>query len=197
MSGAGQTWRTAVRCAQDTANLLNALSCNALVLLDELGKATGSTDGLAFAWAIAEEVLASGALAICASHFRLLAQLQDVYPVVSISHMSASADEAMYRHTHEKVAGPCTASHYGVHLAARVRSSTGREIRGEEAAPNRTELGGDFGAWPVAASARADLCSRINAQSRGAIARRQACPNAWCAMPRCCRRNSICCATSA
>jgi MutS domain V len=105
--------------ARDTASMLQAVSPNALALVDELGKATSSTDGSAFAWAVAEELLAARALTLFATHF-VLDRLATIYPVVTVWHMGVTDDDKQYKQTHERLAGPCTESHYGISMASKV-----------------------------------------------------------------------------
>lgn len=53
-----------------------------LVIIDELGRATCTTDGLAIAWATAEALAARGAPTLFATHFPELARLGAMYPHV-------------------------------------------------------------------------------------------------------------------
>lgn len=101
--------------------MLRAASPTALVLVDELGKATSSTDGLAFAWAVAEALLATHCLTLFATHFGELSRLGGMYAAASVLHMEALDDGESYKQTHRCVAGPCEVSLYGLKLAKKVR----------------------------------------------------------------------------
>jgi DNA mismatch repair protein MutS len=108
---------------QDAADVLNVATSNTLVLVDELGKSTSSTDGIAFAWAMAEELLARKCLTMFATHFKELERLSKVYAGATSMHMEALDDNAQYRQTHKCLSGPCTEVQYGLKLAQKVRQS--------------------------------------------------------------------------
>ena len=107
---------------QDAAEVLQAASPAALVLVDELGKSTSSTDGLAFAWATAEALLATRCLTLFATHFAELARLGGMYAAVAVLHMEARNDGRCYTETHKCVAGPCEVALYGLKLARKART---------------------------------------------------------------------------
>lgn len=111
-----------MQCAhvQDTADLLSVAGLRTLALIDELGKSTSSTDGIALAWATAEELLATKTLALFATHFRELARLPAMYATASAHHMEAVEDGNCYKLTHKCVPGPCTSAQYGIKLAQKV-----------------------------------------------------------------------------
>lgn len=57
-----------------------------LILMDELGRSTSSEEGAALSWAIVEEIVKIGGNRIfcfLATHFALLARLEDLYCTVS------------------------------------------------------------------------------------------------------------------
>lgn len=51
-----------------------------LVLIDELGRATSTADGVALSWSMSEYLLALGAHVLLATHFRQLEELAALYP---------------------------------------------------------------------------------------------------------------------
>lgn len=65
---------------QEVAHIVGTATDNSLVLIDELGRATSTTDGVAIAWAICEHLLAARVFTLFATHFRLLAELANTYP---------------------------------------------------------------------------------------------------------------------
>lgn len=72
-----------------------------LLLVDELATSTSTTDGGAIAWAVAEELVASKACTIFATHFIELEHLAHMYPSAFTSHMSSEDKEGEYVLTHQ------------------------------------------------------------------------------------------------
>ena len=68
---------------RETTYVLRNLGPSALVLVDELGRGTSNRDGLALAWAVAEELLHSPrTFTLFATHYLALANLKNLYPQV-------------------------------------------------------------------------------------------------------------------
>jgi DNA mismatch repair protein MutS len=62
----------------ETANILNNATSRSLVILDEIGRGTSTFDGLAIAWAVAEELVAKegkGVKTLFATHYHELTEL--------------------------------------------------------------------------------------------------------------------------
>ena len=62
----------------ETANILNNATTKSLVILDEIGRGTSTFDGLAIAWAVAEELVAKegkGVKTLFATHYHELTEL--------------------------------------------------------------------------------------------------------------------------
>jgi DNA mismatch repair protein MutS len=62
----------------ETANILNNATENSLVILDEIGRGTSTFDGLAIAWAVAEELISKnnkGVKTLFATHYHELTEL--------------------------------------------------------------------------------------------------------------------------
>jgi DNA mismatch repair ATPase MutS len=74
--------------AREAAALLRAATPRSLALVDELGRATGTADGIAISWAVAEALAASGARALFATHFGQLAELAAALPNARCWHFS-------------------------------------------------------------------------------------------------------------
>ncbi|KAL0231621.1 hypothetical protein GEMRC1_011025 [Eukaryota sp. GEM-RC1] len=62
-----------------------------LVMIDELGKATSTIDGLGIAWAVTEHLIINGIKSIITSHYPQLSQLSVLYPQARCCHLSSSA----------------------------------------------------------------------------------------------------------
>ena len=65
----------------ETAHILNQLTPRSLVIVDEIGRGTSTWDGLAIAWAVAEQLMNSDdVLTLFATHYHELTSLPDEYP---------------------------------------------------------------------------------------------------------------------
>ncbi|KAL4525061.1 hypothetical protein Ndes2526A_g07151 [Nannochloris sp. 'desiccata'] len=105
---------------QETAYILRHATPQSLVLIDELGRATSTTDGLAVAWAVAEALAATGARTLLATHFAELAELANIYPQCRAWHFSVNTSNNTLDYTFELKPGRCKDKHYGLALAAAV-----------------------------------------------------------------------------
>ncbi|MDQ6967191.1 MAG: DNA mismatch repair protein MutS, partial [Mariprofundaceae bacterium] len=64
----------------ETATILNQLQPRSLVIVDEIGRGTSTWDGLAIAWAVAEQLIAApGVLSLFATHYHELTDLPEEY----------------------------------------------------------------------------------------------------------------------
>jgi len=65
----------------ETAHILNQLTPRSLVIIDEIGRGTSTWDGLAIAWAVAEQLMNSDdVFTLFATHYHELTSLPDEYP---------------------------------------------------------------------------------------------------------------------
>jgi len=70
---------------EETANIINNVSENSLVILDEIGRGTSTYDGLSIAWAVAEylhDFKNRGVKTLFATHYHELTRLEQIYPRV-------------------------------------------------------------------------------------------------------------------
>ena len=65
---------------EETAQILNKVTNKSLVILDELGRATSTTDGSGIAWAVSEFLISMGAYTLFATHFSIMTELSAMYP---------------------------------------------------------------------------------------------------------------------
>ncbi|NLX13763.1 MAG: DNA mismatch repair protein MutS [Phycisphaerales bacterium] len=110
----------------EAANILNNATPNSLVIIDELGRGTSTFDGLALAWAIAEQLAGRiKCLAFFATHYHELTELEH-YLAGSVNYNVAVReweDEVVFLHRIAR--GPADKS-YGVHVAK--LAGVGREV---------------------------------------------------------------------
>lgn len=101
----------------ETANILHNASPHSLVLVDEIGRGTSTFDGLALAWACAQELATLGALCLFATHYFELTSLPEVHPSVANVHLDATehGDSIVFLHAVQE--GPASRS-YGLQVAA-------------------------------------------------------------------------------
>lgn len=69
---------------QDVAFILAGATDRSLVLIDELGRATSTADGVALAWAASEALLERGTPTLFATHFQQLTELAALYPAAKV-----------------------------------------------------------------------------------------------------------------
>ncbi|XP_060674613.1 DNA mismatch repair protein MSH4 isoform X3 [Ziziphus jujuba] len=65
---------------KETAFIMQNVSQRSLIVMDELGRATSSSDGFAIAWSCCEYLLSLKAYIIFATHMENLAELATIYP---------------------------------------------------------------------------------------------------------------------
>ena len=78
---------------KEMAYILRNATDRSLIILDEVGRATSTNDGLGISFAIAEQLLGTKAFVFFATHFLQLAQLLDGYPNVATLHLSVALEE--------------------------------------------------------------------------------------------------------
>ena len=109
-------------CVQETAYILRHATPQSLVLIDELGRATSTADGLGVAWAVAETLALSGARTLLATHFSELTELAVLYPQCRAWHFSVDTSRSRLEYSWKLKPGKCRQEnrHYGLALAAAV-----------------------------------------------------------------------------
>ncbi|EFJ49892.1 hypothetical protein VOLCADRAFT_89345 [Volvox carteri f. nagariensis] len=151
---------------QDAAAVLASATPRSLVLLDELGRATSTADGVGLAWAICEELMTRGSATLLATHFPQLGELAVLYPQARLwkLQVDTSAGSLDFRWLLQPAAA-LDYCHYGLMLAeaAGLPTSVVVEARRvaemlEEVERRRLEVSAaGSGLWAVAAS----VCSKL------------------------------------
>lgn len=100
----------------EAANILHNSGPDTLVLMDEIGRGTGTVDGMAIAWATAEHLSQLGALCLFATHYLELAALADNHTNIINMHFTAAEHASGIVFLHRVEPGPANSS-YGLHVA--------------------------------------------------------------------------------
>ncbi|CAK7356284.1 unnamed protein product [Dovyalis caffra] len=85
--------------------------------MDELGRATSSSDGFAIAWSCCEHLLSLKAYTIFATHMENLSELATIYPNVRIVHFRVDIKSNRLDFKFQLKDGPKHVPHYGLLLA--------------------------------------------------------------------------------
>jgi DNA mismatch repair protein MSH4 len=104
---------------REMAFILRHVQPRSMVLVDELGRGTSTTDGLAIALALAEALLASNALVWFVTHFHDLARILSERNGVINLHLAAdiTADASKMTMLYQITEGPVPDRRYGLALA--------------------------------------------------------------------------------
>jgi DNA mismatch repair protein MutS len=102
----------------EVAELLRQATRQSLLLLDEVGRGTGTRDGLAIAWAVAEDLVGRvRARTLFATHFHELTALAAAHPTAGNVHVAVREEEDRVVFLHRVTPGAADRS-YGVAVAA-------------------------------------------------------------------------------
>lgn len=104
---------------QETAHILEASSANSLVLIDELGSTTATSDGFGITWAVAENLISNGAGCLFATHFDRLRALDALFPNCKLWHFDVECQDLL-KFSWKLIPGPCRMEHYGLLLGPMV-----------------------------------------------------------------------------
>lgn len=100
----------------ESAQILNNATERSFVILDEVGRGTSTYDGLAIAWAMAEELCRMRTKVVFATHYHQLNALSDQLPGVENFRIAVQEFGEELVWTHKVLAGGTDKS-YGVHVA--------------------------------------------------------------------------------
>jgi DNA mismatch repair protein MutS len=102
----------------EAAGILHGATDESLVLMDEVGRGTSTTDGVALAWAMAAHLLNHNrALTLFATHYFELTRLAACHPGCVNVHVDVAEHEHRIVFLHALKAGPASQS-YGIEVAA-------------------------------------------------------------------------------
>ncbi|PON43174.1 DNA mismatch repair [Parasponia andersonii] len=102
---------------KETAFVMQNVSQRSLIVTDELGRATSSSDGFAIAWSCCEHLLSLKAYTIFATHMDNLSELATIYPNVKILHFNVDIKKNRLDFKFQLKDGPRHIPHYGLLLA--------------------------------------------------------------------------------
>ena len=104
----------------ETANILNQATNKSLVLMDEVGRGTATTDGLAIAHACVNRLVEIGCLTLFATHYFELTKLAESYgsndKLIRNVHVAASEVDGQLLLLHQIKDGAASSS-FGLHVA--------------------------------------------------------------------------------
>jgi len=100
----------------EAADILNNLTSQSLIILDEVGRGTSTYDGLSLAWAIAEYLQNKKTRTLFATHFHELTALAEDHPGVRNYNVAVKEWKEEIVFLHKIVAGGCDDS-YGIYVA--------------------------------------------------------------------------------
>jgi DNA mismatch repair protein MutS len=104
----------------ETANILNNATERSLVILDEIGRGTSTYDGLAIAWAVAEDLVEKNGLGVktlFATHYHELTELANKIPRIRNYSIAVREWQGQIIFLHKLVKGRTSGS-YGIQVAA-------------------------------------------------------------------------------
>ncbi|KAM3384356.1 hypothetical protein ACQJBY_008796 [Aegilops geniculata] len=102
---------------KETAFIMQNVSSRSLVVVDELGRATSSSDGLAIAWSCCEHLLSLKGYTVFATHMEGLSELATMYPNVKVLHFEVDLRNGRLDFKFRLKDGVRSVPHYGLLLA--------------------------------------------------------------------------------
>ncbi|SDN27111.1 DNA mismatch repair protein MutS [Desulfonauticus submarinus] len=100
----------------ETARILRLAGRKSLVILDEIGRGTSTFDGMALAWAVAEELSKRQVRTLFATHYHELTQLEQEYPNIRNFNIAVKEWKGEIIFLRKLIPGPADKS-YGIEVA--------------------------------------------------------------------------------
>ncbi|XP_059139154.1 mutS protein homolog 4-like, partial [Physella acuta] len=108
---------------KETNYILQNITDNSLIIIDELGRGTSAEEGVGICWSISEHFLKTKAFTFFVTHFKQLTDLSKIYPNVAnyffevhrVFNQEAKCEKVSYTHILSRGITPET--HYGLKLA--------------------------------------------------------------------------------
>ncbi|HOP32159.1 MAG TPA: DNA mismatch repair protein MutS [Candidatus Hydrothermia bacterium] len=102
----------------ETSEIVRNATENSLLILDEIGRGTSTTDGIAIAWACAEYIITKlKAKTLFATHYHELSELSRIYTQIKNYHMKVTEWEGNVIFMRKLTEGVANKS-YGIHVAS-------------------------------------------------------------------------------
>ncbi|PKA46451.1 DNA mismatch repair protein MSH4 [Apostasia shenzhenica] len=102
---------------RETSFLMQNVSPRSLIVMDELGRSTSSSDGLAIAWSCCEHLLPLKAYTIFTTHMEALSEMAAIYPNVKVLHFTVDLRNNRLDFKFHLKDGSKHVPHYGLLLA--------------------------------------------------------------------------------
>jgi len=100
----------------EVSNMLNIVTENSLVLIDELGRGTSTDDGIGLSYSILEHLARNiNCFCLCATHFSELNEMEKTIKNIENKHVDCEISSGIIKMTYKIVKG-CTNKSYGVNL---------------------------------------------------------------------------------
>lgn len=105
---------------RDMVHVLHAADENSLLIVDELGRGTAVSDGMALATSICEELIKRQVFVMFVTHFHRTIKYLNTAPCVNLVNLKTSESNGMFRYHYRAEEGICSEVDYGLKLAKSV-----------------------------------------------------------------------------